>query len=285
MNKLQISGNGFPGTNKTWRFLQAALGDAIHGITSVLGDKVILNGVEVSGDQVANGAIIFNGEIFPFEGGLLGQDVTIMETIENVDYKIDVNNDNLFDNLPAYITKVAKCGTGGVATFPFADLVRLTRLQDVFNGDYNNLSNLPELFSGDYNDLENVPDAYSPEMASETVAGILKLATYWDIYNGTDEQKAITPKRLHDYIKIQRGNQWVGDIFSNKLVTINLYPALPTANYKVFGTIISHSSDWDDDNDVMFVVREKTVNSFKITIKEVVGNTQNLSFDYLILMP
>jgi len=43
MNRVTLENNGFPGTNKTWRFMQEGLRDAIDGITAVLGEKVILS--------------------------------------------------------------------------------------------------------------------------------------------------------------------------------------------------------------------------------------------------
>jgi len=270
MNKLQISGNGFPGTNKTWRFLQAALGDAISGIAGVLGDKVILGGVVVTGDQVSSGVIIYNGELYPFEAGTVGVDVSIVETVENADYKIDINNDNLFDNLPAYITKVAKCGTGGIVTFPFAELVRLTRLQDVF--------------SGDYNDLNNLPTPYVPQQATELEAGIMPLASSIDITNGMNHTKAVTPLRMQEYFgKLGEGYFSLDYIFSDTVIEVPIYPALSTNNYMVLGSFKGTGGQWMDSNDVMWVSGEHTATSFKVAVKSISSDAHSLVFNYIIL--
>jgi hypothetical protein len=282
MNKLQISGNGFPGTNKTWRFLQAALGDAISGIAGVLGDKVILSGVVVTGDQVSSGVIIYNGELYPFEAGEVGADVSIVETVENADYKIDTNNDNLFDNLPAYITKVAKCGTGGIVTFPFAELVRLTRLQDVFDGNYNHLQNLPDLFSGDYNDLDNLPSL--PQQATEQEAGIMPLASLDDILHGTNHTKAVTPHRMQQYFgKIGKGSYYFGDVVVDTFRDVYFSYALPTDNYMVLGSFKGGNGDLTLDNDVMWVTHNHTTSSFTLSVREVSNDNQSLVFHYLII--
>jgi len=282
MNKLQISGNGFPGTNKTWRFLQAALGDAISGIAGVLGDKVILSGVEEDHPEYTDGVIIFNGEVIPFMRSNIEEYVTIVETVENADYKIDTNNDNLFDNLPAYITKVAKFGTGGIVTFPFAELVRLTRLQDVFDGNYNHLQNLPDLFSGDYNDLDNLPSL--PQQATEQEAGIMPLASLADILHGTNHTKAVTPLMMQQYFgKIGKGSFYFGNVVVDTFKTVYVYPTLLTNNYMVLGSFKGGNGDLTLDNDVMWVTHNHTTSSFTLSVREVSNDTQSLVFHYLII--
>ena len=130
-NKLIVSSTGFPGTNKTLRFLQEAFSDPLSALAKMSGDKTIITGVVRSANTVSDGYIVYNNEIIPFKGGTYVNTVTIIEAFENVDYNTDINNDTVLDSLPAYRTIYAKCGTGGVDIFNFSELFRLRTLKDL----------------------------------------------------------------------------------------------------------------------------------------------------------
>lgn len=125
MNRLDttISG-GFRTTQKTWEFMQDNFLTALAAIAKLCGDKTILWGVEVTGPSVSDGWISYNGELLYFEAGGTDTDVVISETGDTVTYE-DLNTRT------QYLVKTAKCGTG-VTTFPFADLVRLNKLKEMW---------------------------------------------------------------------------------------------------------------------------------------------------------
>lgn len=260
MNKVTLVNNGFPATNKTWRFMQEGLRDAIDGITSALGEKVILTGVVVDGSTVSNGFIILNGEIFKFIGGALSTTVTIDQTIEQVGYKTQIDEETL-TNADAYVTRTARCGTGGINTFNFSELVRLTRLQDVF----------------------------VPVQATELIFGLIKLATLSEVLTGTVNDKAVTPQNLHQYLQqyinvLHKGSQYIGDVDDNDLRTIYI-PELNTSNYMVLGSlrVSTATTDYAANNDVYWTVYRKFADNFQITLKQDDAHTQNLFFDFILI--
>ena len=130
-NKLIISATGFPGTNKTLRFIQDAFREPLGALAQLAGDKTIITGVINTAGVVSDGFIVYQNEIIPFKGGAFANTVTIFESFENVDYNTDINNDAVLDNLPAYRTIYAKCGTGGIDIFNFSELYRLRTLKDL----------------------------------------------------------------------------------------------------------------------------------------------------------
>lgn len=133
MDRLNIATRGFRGTNKSWRFLQECFRNPLIAIGLLLGDKTILQGVEVSpnGETVSNGFICVNGEVLPFQGGPASANVTIIESVELSTYNTDINNDQQLDPHPTYYTRYAKCGTDGVVTFPFSALTRLSSIKQL----------------------------------------------------------------------------------------------------------------------------------------------------------
>ena len=135
-NKLIVSATGFPGTNKTLRFLQDAFREPLGALAQLAGNKTIITGVVVDNTNpanvvVSNGFISYNGEIIPFVGGSYANTVTIIEAFENVNYNTDANDDTVLDSLPAYRTIYAMCGTGGVDIFNFSELTPLKTIKEL----------------------------------------------------------------------------------------------------------------------------------------------------------
>lgn len=137
-NKLIVSATGFPGTNKTLRFIQDAFREPLGALAQLAGNKTIITGVVVDNTNpanvvVSNGFISYNGEIIPFVGGTYANTVTIIEGFENVNYNTDANDDTVLDSLPAYRTIYAMCGTGGIDIFNFSELAPLKTIKELSN--------------------------------------------------------------------------------------------------------------------------------------------------------
>lgn len=111
MNKLEIQGSGFPGTNKTWRFVRDMIND-VHKLTALGGQNYIVTGCTENGGQVSAGYVVINGELLPFEAGALAADVIIVETVENTTYLEDLDQDGQGDEKQTYFTRVARFGSG-----------------------------------------------------------------------------------------------------------------------------------------------------------------------------
>lgn len=125
MNKRVDFSNigGFPLTQNTLDFMQASYRGALSGIAGLLGEKVIANGVAVQGNQISDGWIVYGGELIPFVGGAYSDQVIIQEVSASATFQ-----DN--NVRPVYYTKQAIPGQPG--NFPFSDLKRLSRIQDVW---------------------------------------------------------------------------------------------------------------------------------------------------------
>ena len=123
-NKLIVSATGFPGTNKTLRFIQDAFSEPLGALAKMAGEKTIITGVVNTAGVVSDGFIVYKSEIIPFKGGAFANTVAIFESFENVDYNTDINNDTVLDSLPAYRTIYAKCGTGGIDIFNFSEFLK-----------------------------------------------------------------------------------------------------------------------------------------------------------------
>lgn len=81
---------------------------------------------------------------------------------------------------------------------------------------------------------------------------------------------------------LRKGTVTVGNVEIDKIITVS-FASIGTANYMVTGSLVSKSTNYSDDNDVFWMIREKTATSFKLCLREVTGETQNLDFDYVII--
>lgn len=119
---------GLPATQYTTAWMQDSYRKAFIGLAGLIGDKVIVSGIEVVGGNVTNGWISVNGELLPFVGGPVGSDVIIQQITEDRVY-----NDNV--NHTIYYNRQATIGSGA-GSFPFADLTRPGTIKEIWqSGD------------------------------------------------------------------------------------------------------------------------------------------------------
>ena len=282
-NKLIVSATGFPGTNKTLRFLQDAFREPLGALAQLAGDKTIIAGVKILPNAdpqlpatVTSGFITYNGEIIPFVGGDYANTVTIIETFENVNYNTDANDDTVLDSLPAYRTIYARCGNGGIDLFNFSDLSPLMTIKELSNVQ------LPNGLVIDPNYLA-FTQAMLDHLNSIEQGAEVNVQADWAVAN-VQSDAFIKNKPTNLLQPLYRGTSYLGDFpnGTDELRTIS-FPALTTANYFVLGSFVSLGSNWNNDNDVFWMIRNKTITSFQLIGREVAGHVQNLRFDYIIL--
>jgi len=137
--------------------------------------------------------------------------------------------------------------------------------------------------------------ANQPEI-SEFTSGIYQYETTDEIEGGAGGklnlpwlQLANRTRWIKDWIDtikfllfLRKGTVTVGNIDIDKIITVS-FASVGTANYMVNGSLVSKSTNYSDDNDVFWMIREKTATSFKLCLREVTGETQNLDFDYVMI--
>ena len=132
MNRIDFTKTGgFPLSQNTLDFLQSEFRDVFGCVALLLGDLVILSGVEITGPYVRSaGWVCINGEILPFQGGTETTNVIIQETSESVTFHDDENGDGNAEVKPVYFTRSAKFGSG-VTQYAFASFKRLSSIKDL----------------------------------------------------------------------------------------------------------------------------------------------------------
>lgn len=209
MNKLKIASTGYPGTTESWKFIK----DSYEMIADVLGNMigsnsaVILAGMFVSGGDITDGYLSYQGEIYTFKGGSFNSNIVLFEEITNVDYNTDPSNSGQLQSLPTYFRRFAQCGNQGegIADIPFNDLIRLSEIVSIDDRTKQASENTvgiaeiatqAEANAGTDDSRIITPKKLAARTATETRKGIAEIATQAEANANTDDTRIITPKKL-----------------------------------------------------------------------------------------
>lgn len=134
MDKLIISGQGFPGTNQYLAFSEKSSHDQISALVKAVGNNCIINGMELNGSNLTDGWLIYNNELLPFESSAIGSTIVIVETVSTGGYDVD-NTGDFSTILPIWKKRKAKFGNPSdadvVSSFAYSLLTRVNSNQDL----------------------------------------------------------------------------------------------------------------------------------------------------------
>lgn len=267
MNQINFNQvGGFPLSTNILAKLQTAF-SLFNALGNIVGDLTIISGCEVSGANVGDGVVYINGEVLEFKGGLAQAKVIIKEDVENL----------LFENLnyyPVVKTRYATFGTG-VDAINWVDFKRGFATKDIaeafaLKGDKTVLDGLSGFVDLMYAKLLTI-DMYAEKNVQANLAQ-------------TDDTKDDFVKGQTPTISyLHKGTFVIGDNLTTDSLKTVTFPTVGTNNYMVVGCMVSVGSNFDADNDVIWMVREKGNTSFKLTLREVAGQVQNLNFEYMLI--
>jgi len=243
----------------TLDFLQTSYREAISAVAKAFGSRVIVTGVTDQGATYSDGWIIIDGELMPFAGGLK-TDRIITEDITDTEMFGDGSTQTV------YYTRRAKLGvTGG---FPFSDFIRVDTMAAISQGlkslitAHNNLQTAFNSHTHSWYQITDKPGTFPPSGHRHN----------WNDIDG--KPTLISP--------LAKGSVSFGDVADDRAITIT-FPNVGTTNYIVVGNLVSQSGNWNNDNDVLWIVAYKTTTSFALSLREVSKDIQNLRFEYVLI--
>lgn len=258
--------NGFPLNQDALDRLQTAF-SLFNALGDIVGDKTIISGCELTGSTVADGVVYVNGEVFEFKGGLIQTKVIIKEDLTSVVYK----NSNSY---PVIKTRYVTFGTG-IGSIDWADFKRGFATKDIAAG---------LLGKADQSSFDALADAFALVYAKMlTIAEGAEVNVQPD-WNQTDNTQDDFIKNKPSTISyLAKGTAVLGDCEGADDIKTVIFPSVGTNNYMVVASMVSTGSNHTVDNDVIWMIREKTNTSFKVTMREVASLAQNLSLDYILI--
>lgn len=276
--RVVVTGTGFPGTTKTINYLQDGTIAAFASLAKLLGENVILYGVE----QIENstnytaGAVSLGGYILPFEAGQYNDFVTLIVETDYATYDADDNNDGVQDSKQAYERRYLKFGTHTGFSFEFAALKRLKTILELSEFA------LPDGVVIDNNYIP-LTQAMVDKLAGIAEGAQVNVQANWNGAQGTPQAILNKPDDLARILK--KSSLYVGDVISpgNQEFTVS-FPNVGTSNYQVLVTFESSSESTAHASATLsYAVHSRTATSFKILVREFTGSTQALRIYYTIL--
>lgn len=258
MNTMNFGNTGgFPFSTRILDELQTAF-SIFNALGAIAGDKTIISGCVTTGSIVSPGVVCIGGEVLEFKGGTAQAKVKIIEAIESLLFEDNVSK-------PVIRYRYVQFGTGGGA-LDWADFKRpletktLEAILQVVNNSFDTI----------FEKLNTIEHNAKVQVQSD--------------FNQSDNTKKDFIKNKPQTISyLYKGTFAIGDNPAvDSLITIN-FPNVGTNNYMVVGSMVSVSSNYNLDNDVFWMIREKSNTSFKITLREVSNNLQDLIFEYLLI--
>jgi hypothetical protein len=279
-NKLIVSATGFPGTNKTLRFIQDAFKEPLGALAQLAGNKTIITGVVNTAGVISNGFISYNGEIIPFQGGNYAATVTIIEAFENVNYNTDANDDTVLDSLPAYRTIYAMCGTGGIDIFNFSELAPLKTIKELSQFglpagiviDPNYVHTDVNFTLGLLNKLNGIEAGAEVNVQSD-----------WAVFNAASD--AFIKNKPNVPIVLYKGMSYLGDFPNAQTQTVYInFPNIGTSNYMVVGSMRSFRPFNDAAQDLItWSTAGYESTRFRLLALEHFGGGQQVRFEYMLI--
>lgn len=158
MDLIRLFSDGFPLTIERIQFLQNTYTKAISQLTSIAGSgNLIIEGAIISGSNISDGILIIDKEIIAFEGGVYDERIAVFETVNEVPYNVDEDDDGNLDLKAADVVRVARCASsGGIDAVQYSTFKRVGSLQALqmpigaiipFDGDINNIPAGWELYT------------------------------------------------------------------------------------------------------------------------------------------
>lgn len=267
MNKIDFNQvGGFPMTTNILAKLQTAF-SLFNALGNIVGDLTIISGCTVNGTNVSDGVVFVNGEVLEFRGGLAQTKVIVKEETESLVFQ----NGNSY---PSIKTRYVTFNTG-VGAIDWVNFKRGFATKDIveflaLKGDKTVLDGLSDFVALMYAKLLTI-DMYAEKNVQPDMAQ-------------TDDTKDDFIKNKSATINyLAKGAFAFGDAIGSDSLRTVTFADIGTNNYMVVGCMVSLGSNFDSDNDVIWMVREKSNSSFKLTLREVSGQTQNLSFEYMLI--
>lgn len=316
MNRIDFTQlGGFPLVQEDLGFLQSAYTEALGGILSAFSDETFILSGGVRTEQggtvsITAGYLSHQGEVLPLSAASFPAtgvaEVLVIESLPDPAGLKQFKNgtfhqtyqvrrarvlpqaaqpgDILFGDLPSIYDIIED----GLPVIEQHWTILNALFQSVQSTAQQNGQAITAL-QGSLTTLEQVQQQHYNELsqpATETQRGRIEIATQQETDDGTDDTRAVTPLKLKNTLPEQlilaRGNFPIGNVPTDQKFTVPI-PNVGTSNYIVLTSVVVPSINWDQSNDVFVSIGAKTPSSFELCTREVAGNDQDISVDYVVV--
>lgn len=220
----------------------------------------IIAGMKIEGANITAGYAYIDGELCRFEptAGTAATKIKKNVVVQSLGFQ-NGNNENVFRFVNAQVDAV-----DGAALSTF------TRVSPVFDANYVHTDT-------NYTQVEKTKLSEIEEGAEKNVQ------TQWGETNPLSDAFLVGKP---DIIEPLYRNTFYGisDIDGTAIYPVPFSAPVTTSDYMVLGSFKANvGTSPNSHNNLIWSVRNKTVNGFDLLIREATGSSQNVSFDYIVL--
>ena len=267
---------GWPGSASTFKFIQEQMLQ-LQMLSFLGGTNYIVSGCANVGGTVGDGFVVINGEVLPFVGGAAQANVIIVDTPTDRSFFGGTLNPYYHDRMATFGTGLTQypwssfetnVPTNGLLTRMREAEASLTSLQNELDTTNSNVANKANI--SDVLELDNTT-AFTPTAPYHPATKAYVDNSFNILAKGTTQASFIG----------FGGVTVLGDLPDTESPqVIQIGSVLPSANYKVFLTVVAANSD---ASAAKWYISNKTNSSFTINLAELDGGVQNVYFDWMII--
>ena len=255
-----VQTEGYPLTSERLQELQTTF-QPFNVFGNLAGNLTIISGCELSDSTVQNGYVFINGELLEFRTAAVDTNSEVI-IIEEKIYKTFKNG----NSKEVYVIRYATIGTNTDASWLWSRFKRPFPTKDIeaFRSDFANRLNVIET------KLNGIEAGAQKNVQSD--------------FNVNDTESNAYIKNRPAFLKVlHQDTKNIGNVTSNSYSVVITIPDVGTSNYQVLGTICSNSANFNVDNNVFHNIRDRTATSFRLCLREMSSDDQNISFDYTLI--
>lgn len=266
MNRLNFNQSvGFPFETNILDELQKAY-TLFNALGAIAGNFSIISGCELTGTTIADGVVFINGEILEFKGGVAQTNVIIVEEKKALEFEDTNSRDVIFTRYATFGTATTQWTWESFKRgFPTIDIAEALEGKATTQA----LTALSETLN-----------TMAQKLATIDTNAKVQVQTDW---NATTGLGALLNKPNFSSPFIYKGVYTIGDVSGSDMIRTVTFPSVGTSGYFVLGSLRSDDSNWDRNNDVFETWGVPTENSFKLYLREVASNVQDLKFHFVLI--
>jgi hypothetical protein len=269
MNKTNFNQTGgFPLKTERLQELQTTF-QILNAFGALAGNLTIISGCETIGSTVKNGFVYIDGELLEFrEAGLTGTSrVIIIEELVN----------RAFENgtvKNVYTIRYATFGTAATSWL-WTDFVKPMETKAIIAALFLKADKTTT------DDIITRLTNAETKLATIATGAEVNVQSDWNVTD-VNSDAFIKNKFAYDGPFLYKGTYTLPDIGTDAKFTVT-FPTVNTTSYYVLGSLRIRGGAYSDSNDVIWTYQPVNATSFDLLLREVSGNFQTLSFDYVII--
>ncbi|MEO7977785.1 hypothetical protein [Flavobacterium sp.] len=271
MNRIDFNQSvGFPFDTNMLAELQDNF-SLLNAFGAIVGNFTIISGcapIGIEGTSITDGTVYINGELLEFKGGVVQGNVRIVEVIEALEFEDLTTKDVIF-------RRHVRFGTATTNTFLWSDFRRGLETKSI-----------ADLIAAKADTAALVAITNAITTITTKLSGIeanaqKNVQANWTQNDNTKDDFIKNKPGIIAYL--HQGVHNVGDVLATDILQTVNFPTVGSNNYMVIGTMVSEGGDFNNDNDVIFSIRDKQNASFKLALREVGARLQALKFEYILI--